>query len=232
MLKLSLGTPHPYSIKLFRNISLYSLGLFLFLYINYKFNILGIYSDDLSDQYKIILTMKLLKVSSLGLIFLESIEGLRHSESEDDHPNLWRLAKLSSILCFITAALLTITLFETRGIFYNKLAGCFGEVDINHFKIIVDLFLSMIPLIGFMVVNVSFMCCLNKSDPAYKVARNYLYTVNMPSVVSLLMILSIVMMFLANINYIYVSIFNSGAIALLIFMTLCLSFYAETLLEN
>ena len=229
MFKVSLPTPAKNSAKLVRNVSLYSSLMLFLVFINYKYNPLGAYPADVNDTDQILITLKTMKILSLFMIFLESIEALFRLGDKSSHKILWRFAKTSSLVCIATVVLLIATL---KNSIYLNTCALLTCSNIEHFKIALDSLLSILPLVGFMAVNLMFMYKLDVADKAYKTARNYFFIVNMPGVISLVLVQCLVYMLLNEGNYISIAIFNSGAIASLIFMSLCLSLYAETIERN
>jgi len=230
LIQLSLPTPIGLSWKLVRNITVYSLGILFAVKFNADFDPLGMYQSSNEPSDRILVTLKTLKIISLGLIFLESIEPLVYSANLKATGFLYRFAQLSAVVCLLVVIALVATTMSDR--LYTLSCEFVGCENKEAFKIFFDMGMSVFPLLVFAFVNITFMWRLEKGSSLYKAAFNYFYTVNMPSVVSILLVTVLAWMMLADNNVVYVYIFNSGAIALLIFMTLCLSFYAETVTHS
>lgn len=216
-MQISPLTPKENTPKILTNFLKHLFGmmsLFLLVFLFIKSN---------NEIEKILQSIKIIEIAALFFIFLESYEALSPGKSDNsiNEKKLWKYAKISSSICFIVVVLLVISMFDNP---------VFKSLEIYINRVLLEIFLVMIPMATFTFVNYKFIKNCNKSNAVYSKALHYFYIVNIPSFVSLVTIITITIVFLlSNINHNYVLLFSSGATTFSIFISLYLSHYAETL---
>ncbi len=207
---------------------IYSALMLIVVFANYNTNLLEIYPEGISDSERVVLTLKILKIISLSFIFLEAFGAIQQG-GDDGQKLLWHFAKISAGICFFVVILLVVTMY---GKLYSSVCNYYSCESKELIKIYVDSILSISPLVVFMVVNILFMAHSNTNSDVYYISKIYFFMVNMPSVISLVMVQILSLVVIHDVDLSYISVLNSGAISLLIFMTLCLSLYAKELAKK